>query len=139
MKRFDEKGEDLTTDPKEKPYAVGYGQPPVESQFQKGQSGNPAGRPKASKPVNARIRDELNICVAALDGGQQIVLTKKRAVVRSIIRKALAGDPRAAAIALQFARANDPKDQTRPIFLRFGNKRDPAEIEEGRISEDGQE
>ncbi|XHR27473.1 MAG: DUF5681 domain-containing protein [Chthoniobacteraceae bacterium] len=30
-------------------YDVGYGKPPKHSQFQKGQSGNPAGRPKKRK------------------------------------------------------------------------------------------
>lgn len=28
-------------------YAVGYGKPPTETQFQKGKSGNPRGRPRA--------------------------------------------------------------------------------------------
>ena len=28
------------------PYEVGYGKPPKHSQFQKGKSGNPKGRPK---------------------------------------------------------------------------------------------
>lgn len=31
------------------PYAVGYGKPPVEHRFKKGQSGNPRGRSKGSK------------------------------------------------------------------------------------------
>ena len=31
---------------KKKDYEVGYGRPPKKSQFRKGQSGNPSGRPK---------------------------------------------------------------------------------------------
>lgn len=30
-------------------YDVGYGRPPEETRFKKGQSGNPRGRPKGSK------------------------------------------------------------------------------------------
>src|SRR5690349_10475770 len=98
------------SDPKDEPSRIGYGQPPVETRFQKGQSGNPAGRPKASKRVNARIRDALNIDMKAVDGAQQIALSKKRAIVRSIICRALAGDARAAEIALQRARDNEPPE-----------------------------
>lgn len=32
-------------------YAVGYGRPPAEGRFQKGQSGNPGGRPRRTKTL----------------------------------------------------------------------------------------
>src|SRR5262245_4838454 len=38
---------DSSTEPDE--YKVGYGKPPKDTQFRKGQSGNPKGRPKGSK------------------------------------------------------------------------------------------
>lgn len=37
------------------PYEVGYGRPPEEHRFRKGVSGNPAGRPKRTKPQKKQI------------------------------------------------------------------------------------
>lgn len=41
-------------------YAIGYGKPPVESRFQKGQSGNPAGRPPGTKKLVTLIGEALS-------------------------------------------------------------------------------
>jgi hypothetical protein len=102
---------------------VGYGRPPKEFQFPPGQSGNYAGRPKANKSLNARLACELNALAEARDDKKRVVMTKKRAIVRSIIKGALAGDVRAASIALARARAQEPKQETRPIVLQFGDKK----------------
>src|SRR5438270_9648456 len=47
--------DDLTRD-----YAVGYGKPPVETRFQKGQSGNPEGRPRGRRSLVALLGDALS-------------------------------------------------------------------------------
>ena len=41
-------------------YAIGYGKPPAETQFQKGQSGNPSGRPRGTKSLRALLGEALS-------------------------------------------------------------------------------
>jgi hypothetical protein len=41
-------------------YAMGYGKPPVETRFQKGQSGNPEGRPRGRRSLVALLGDALS-------------------------------------------------------------------------------
>jgi hypothetical protein len=40
-------------------YTVGYGKPPVETRFQKGQSGNPEGRPRSTKKLVTLLAEAL--------------------------------------------------------------------------------
>lgn len=76
-------------------YAVGYGKPPKHSQFKKGQSGNPKGRPKKSRNLRTLIQEELETMVILQENGKQIKTTKAAAMSKRIVNKALSGDPRA--------------------------------------------
>lgn len=46
--------------PKDDDYEVGYGKPPKHTQFAKGASGNPAGRPKGSKNLATHINEAVH-------------------------------------------------------------------------------
>jgi hypothetical protein len=76
---------------------VGYCRPPIEHRFQLGQSGNPSGRPKDAPRFAADLRDELGETIAIADGNKTLEVTKQRAIIKALVRKALSGEPRAIA------------------------------------------
>ncbi len=87
-------------------YEVGYGKPPVHSQFKPGQSGNPSGRPKGAKSamnrgstVNAErlkaiVLDEAYRMIGVRDGDRLIEIPVIKAIVRSIALAAAKGNQR---------------------------------------------
>lgn len=83
-------------------YEVGYGKPPKHSQFKKGRSGNPKGRPKGAKGVVASIKREMERKVTIREGGQKVTISKAEAVAKRILAKALSGDAGALKLLLQF-------------------------------------
>lgn len=75
---------------------VGYGRPPAEHQFRPGQSGNPSGRPKGARSFKSDLRDELGEVVSINDDNNKTIeVTKQRAIIKTLLRMAIAGDPRA--------------------------------------------
>ncbi len=85
----------------EKSYDVGYGRPPKETQFQKGQSGNPKGRPKGAQNLARLARLELNQNIDIQENGRPVRMSRGRVMIKQHIAKALKGDPRAAEFILK--------------------------------------
>jgi hypothetical protein len=79
----------------ESPYEVGFGKPPKRNQFQKGQSGNPKGRPKHSLNLVAVLESALSEQVVITENGQRRTITKFEAMFKQVVNKAAGGDPRA--------------------------------------------
>jgi hypothetical protein len=74
---------------------VGYKRPPVHSRFQKGQSGNPRGRPKKVPDFMEDAAEILGGTVTGRAKGKSITLPMMQAMFRTLCRQALKGDNRA--------------------------------------------
>jgi len=72
----------------------GYGNPPKHSQFQKGQSANPAGRPKGSTRQNA-LQKAMQTKLTVVEGGKRQKLPAEEVLYKQLVKRALEGDARA--------------------------------------------
>lgn len=128
------------------PYNIGYGKPPESSRWQKGQSGNPEGRPKTradhlkdaaailSEPVTARTPDGRPVSLAGLE-----------AAYLALCRKGLRGDVpaliKAITIMLEVqpaveARTDDRRRQREDLIARLEKLGLPTEALRQRPLED---
>ena len=82
-------------------YAVGYRRPPKHTQFQPGQSGNPKGRPSGVQNVATDILEEMREQIIVTEGGRTRRMSKQKAMVKSLLAKALKGDVRAVIVLLK--------------------------------------
>jgi len=83
------------TKPCEPGYTVGFGKPPQSTQFKKGQSGNPAGRPKGKTNVATVIEQALSEPVVVNEGGKRRTRTKLEVAITQVVNKAAGGDLKA--------------------------------------------
>jgi uncharacterized protein DUF5681 len=83
-------------------YAVGYARPPKETQFQPGQSGNLAGRPRGRPSLDELLLEEAARVVKFQAGDKIMHMDRDRALMRKLFDMALVG--KVQAIQLVIAR-----------------------------------
>jgi hypothetical protein len=73
----------------------GFRRPPRHSQFKKGTSGNPRGRPKKVSSFKADLASELAEKISLTENGKERRITKQRAFIKTLTAAAIKKDIRA--------------------------------------------
>lgn len=84
------------SDNPESKYEVGFRRPPRHTQFRKGTSGNPKGRPREAKNLAVVLEEALAEKVPIVENGRRRKITKRNAMIKQLVNKAASGDLRAA-------------------------------------------
>lgn len=105
MSDNDDETKDLT-------YVVGYGKPPVQTRFKKGQSGNPNGRRKGSKNFWTVLQETLQEKVVIKENGKAKAVSKQEVITKQLVNKAASGELRAISMIAALRMANEHNSET---------------------------
>jgi len=107
----------------------GYGKPPKETQFRRGVSGNPKGRPKGRLNLATVIQQILREKIVINENGVRRAVTKLEAALKQLADKAAGGDIAAIRQLVAFAVLADletagvePKAQLSDSELKLMNR-----------------
>jgi Family of unknown function (DUF5681) len=75
----------------ESDYRVGYGRPPLDTRFKRGQSGNPKGRPPGAKNLASLLNETLNELVIIKEDGGRKRISKRKAAFKQLVNEAAKG------------------------------------------------
>lgn len=89
----------------------GYKNPPKHSRFQKGCSGNPAGRPKGSKNTLKLLDAVLEQKIKIQQEGKTVSITKKQAMLMQLVNAAVKGEIKAIAALFPYMIQMDMKEE----------------------------
>jgi hypothetical protein len=119
-------------------YEVGFGRPPKHTQFRKGHSGNPKGRPKESKNISALTRKMFQEKVAVKSNGRTQTMTKLEAAFAQLINKAANGDLKAFKEVIRLSeklQEQEPFPNVPTITVNFVK---PPKVDSGSLERGGQ-
>src|SRR5580704_13299997 len=94
-------------------YDVGHGKPPKNTQFKKGTSGNPLGRPKKKQNAKQRFHEVFARKILATVDGKRQYIDGMEALFLHLRAKASVGDLKAIGLYFDFCKlfgASDPSE-----------------------------
>mgnify|MGYP003579086853 CR=1 FL=1 len=97
-------------------YEVGYGKPPRETRFAKGQSGNPRGRPRGSKSFRILLEEEWREKVTVVVNGKRQRISKKKLLVKGAVSRAVANHDYKGLVALKAFDEPAPIVEQTPVY-----------------------
>jgi hypothetical protein len=93
---------------------VGYCRPPRATRFRPGKSGNPRGRPRKPKPVQALLATELRRRVVIRENGREQRIPKLELVMKRLVNDAIQGNYPAVRLLIDLIKvAEESSDQGR--------------------------
>ena len=92
-------------------YEVGYGKPPQNTRFKKGQSGNPRGRAPGAKDLKTLLIDTLNEPVVVTENGGRRTISKRQAIVKQFVNQSAKGDWRAVKLLVDMLHDTEGGDE----------------------------
>ena len=117
-------------------YKVGYKKPPKSTQFKKGVSGNPKGRPKKDllqirkDDINAIICHQLEKSIVYKEGGELKSEAAISLIIKQVVEKAARGDMKAIKVAMGlWSNITEEREQLKWEVIR-------VLIEEGRTDDE---
>jgi hypothetical protein len=114
-------------------YEIGYRKPPKRSRFKKGQSGNPKGRPRGAKSLITLLMAELEEKISVNENGRSRRLTKREALVKQLVNKAVMGGFREFRILSELVRPEEQRITEALSAAKIGNS--PSDRVRRRIDE----
>jgi hypothetical protein len=93
---------------------IGYKKPPAATQFTKGMSGNPKGRPKGSKNLRTILTQELSEKITVHENGRSRRFTMQEVMIKQAVQKAVKGDAKALQLLLGLTMKIDPDHASAP-------------------------